>query len=1325
MKKIFAKVISFLIIFSLVCLELHPQLNGEGELEITSETVTAKAEGSFKLAYGGREDYEANSEILYKVNAVGAASLIQVVGLEAGKNYRVEWTSTDPSVASIVPQVNTLFCGLKVNSPGYTGLSAVVYEDVTNIYQGTINVSLHVPLEFEDIPTTFTKYGLISMVQGGGAEYTLQLFTEDSVECETHPEYSHFFRKLKNVDYTTSGAAILTASDYAVSPDDIVISNYAKDSLTFSSSNPSVAEVTDTGCVKAVGAGFARITVATKSKSTSGVSDSITYNVVVAPEVKEINSVVPNKGSVFSAEMQSSQIVLQTNAVHADNLEWAVFKPKSSGTGYGTDISKDKNVVWDISSVNSRLVLTGLQAGVYTLVGIPKKDGASGYTYDTPNQYGFDNGKIKKIELTLTVPLGYPDSPVVMNVYGDDLYDTFDIYDNSNLPRGCFTFVSSDPFVASVGPSDGVISAISEGETTIRISPNPSKIAEYFGTSGAAISAREITVRVINGCSLNTASETLYIASTYQLMLVSPQNYNGEITWVSSNEKVVTVDESGLVSAVGAGSATVTAKIKIGGVVKKARCKFKVIDSITNITLSAKRNQVVVGDSITVSAKIEPSTVVTELYWRSSDETIAKITDTTNLSATVEGVKYGTVVISAVNKNNVVVGTFILNVAEDPTGLTLSDTEVTVPITHGFYQLYATVTPVLPTGDSLIWTSSNPKIATVSPEGRVTLVKPGTVVITVNTKNGLLATCTFTITQAVTSIKLDTTSKTMYVGETFRITYSVKPINASNTELNWSSSDTSVATVDSEGLVTAKGTGKAIITAMTTDGSAIIANCSVTVKRTAKSLSADVKSLVLGVNDPYLLEVTLNPADSSDIISFESNNTKVATVSKKGKVVGKGVGSCIIMITTDTGLTSFVAVTVTQSVTGISVAPKKAAIGIGERIELTATITPKTASDQNVTWTSEDASIATVNARGEVTGVGGGTVVISCTSDESGHTDYAVITVEEPVTKITLNETSYKLGIGKSFALEATVEGNRATNKQLKWKTSKKSVCTVSSKGKITGVKEGYATITCYAADGSGAEATCEVHVITQMQELEVEPTFITLVQGESSTVNAKVSPSNTTYKPLWSSSDTSVAVVNSKGVVTGIKPGTAVITAKANDNSDLSESCYVNVIAPVYVTSVTFSQSEVIMIPGETASVPFSIVPSNTTESYTWSSDNPAVVTVNAKTGLISARSIGSATITIITTSGKKGSISVYVVGLSRTSLELAQYESNLINLEVDGRGASNLKIRWDTDNQNVAQVSNGKVTGKALGSTTIYAVVNGRYLACKVTVIKNTQKR
>ena len=113
-------------------------------------------------------------------------------------------------------------------------------------------------------------------------------------------------------------------------------------------------------------------------------------------------------------------------------------------------------------------------------------------------------------------------------------------------------------------------------------------------------------------------------------------------------------------------------------------------------------------------------------------------------------------------------------------------------------------------------------------------------------------------------------------------------------------------------------------------------------------------------------------------------------------------------------------------------------------------------------------------------------------------------------------------------------------------------------------------------------------------------------------------------------------------------------------------------------------------------------------------------MASVDEKTGLITANALGTANITIFADSGKSASIKIYVVGLSKTSLVLEQYSSTLISLEVYGAAQSDLDVRWISDNERIAEVSGGRITGRAVGTTTVYAVVNGRRLGCRVTVQK-----
>ena len=250
----------------------------------------------------------------------------------------------------------------------------------------------------------------------------------------------------------------------------------------------------------------------------------------------------------------------------------------------------------------------------------------------------------------------------------------------------------------------------------------------------------------------------------------------------------------------------------------------------------------------------------------------------------------------------------------------------------------------------------------------------------------------------VTKVELDKTSLTLDVNESETLTATITPSNATDKSLTWESSDTNIATVDTNGVVTAVAQGSTTITATAADGSGEKATCSVTVKEAA---NVPVTSVSL---DKTSLELTEG-----------------------------GTGTLI------------------------------------------ATVEPNNATNKNVTWSTSNASIATVN-NGEVTAVSAGTATITATADGKSATCTVTVTAATvPVTGVTLNKTSTSLYVGGSETLTATVEPSDATNKTVTWTSSNPSVATVEN-GVVTAVGAGTATITVTTVDGTKT-ATCTVTV--------------------------------------------------------------------------------------------------------------------------------------------------------------------------------------------------------------------------------------------------------
>jgi len=231
---------------------------------------------------------------------------------------------------------------------------------------------------------------------------------------------------------------------------------------------------------------------------------------------------------------------------------------------------------------------------------------------------------------------------------------------------------------------------------------------------------------------------------------------------------------------------------------------------------------------------------------------------------------------------------------------------------------------------TLSWSSNNKSVATVDNNGTVTAVGPGNAVVTVATTDGsnLSATCTITVKQLVNSIALNKESLSLIVGNTETLIATILPTNATDKSLTWNSSNASSATVDSQGKVTAKKAGTAIITASTTDGSNLSATCEVTVIQPVTGISLNKNSLELIVGTSEKLLATIYPNDASNKkVIWSSSNNNIASVDSNGSVTAKSNGKVIITATSEDG--SFYdtcEVTVKTLVSNISISSRELTI---------------------------------------------------------------------------------------------------------------------------------------------------------------------------------------------------------------------------------------------------------------------------------------------------------------------------------------------------------------------------------------------------------------
>ena len=166
-------------------------------------------------------------------------------------------------------------------------------------------------------------------------------------------------------------------------------------------------------------------------------------------------------------------------------------------------------------------------------------------------------------------------------------------------------------------------------------------------------------------------------------------------------------------------------------------------------------------------------------------------------------------------------------------------------------------------------------------------------------------------------------------------------------------------------------------------------------------------------------------------------------------------------------------------VTGVSLSPVTDSLGIASTLQLNTIIEPQGASNQNLSWSSSDTSIAKVSSTGLVTGVAEGTATITVTTEDGGFKAQSTVTVVYvTVTGVTVNPSSASVVVGDTTRLTAEVQPFNAGNKTVNWSSSDSSIATVSSLGLVTGVREGTAVITATTQDGDYM-ATANISVNT------------------------------------------------------------------------------------------------------------------------------------------------------------------------------------------------------------------------------------------------------
>ena len=564
-------------------------------------------------------------------------------------------------------------------------------------------------------------------------------------------------------------------------------------------------------------------------------------------------------------------------------------------------------------------------------------------------------------------------------------------------------------------------------------------------------------------------------------------NTQREISWTSSDEKIATVSDNGLVKGIAVGTVTITAKTEND---KSDTCTITVVEpdiEVTKVTLNESILELTQEETYNLIAVISPDNATDKtVTWETSDSNVATVSDIGLVTAVAPGTATITVVTTNNKKATCTVKVKEIEVSE------INLNKTSMEITQGETEtLIATILPDNAANKTVTWTSSSEDIATVSSNGSVTAILPGETIITASSNNGKTATCTVIVNPIeVESVTLNKSELKLKVGKYETLSATVLPSNATYKTVTWTSSDETVATVNSNGLVNAIKEGNTIITAKCSNGK--LATCTVTVSAIEVEsviLNKSILTLVEGNSDN--LTAAILPVNATNkIVAWSTSDESVAQVTTVGQVTAIAPGTAVITATSNNGKTATCKVTVSAAVVAVEsifLSETSGEIIKGSNVSLTATILPYNATNKTVTWKTNNTSVATVDSSGKVLGVDCGTATITASTNNGKTATYTVTVIPDPTKPTSINTDVENVEIieGLKMQLTATVEPSTASQEVI-WSSSNNAVATVSNTGLVQGITVGNAVITVKSTIDETILKTINV-VINKKQIVKVE----------------------------------------------------------------------------------------------------------------------------------------------------------------------------------------------------------------------------------------------
>lgn len=630
-----------------------------------------------------------------------------------------------------------------------------------------------------------------------------------------------------------------------------------------------------------------------------------------------------------------------------------------------------------------------------------------------------------------------------------------------------------------------------------------------------------------------------------------------------------------------------------------------------------------------------------------------------------------------------------------PTGVTLSPkTELSLSI-GDTKQFTANVRPSTATDKTVSWDSSDTSVGTVDEDGLFTAVGEGTTYLTVYTNAGSASDeVEINVNPALTDLQVTPTSISIGVNETKQIQAAKIPSTVT-TPVAYESDNIDIASVSSSGLVTGNDVGATHITVSCGSFSKTIP---VTVNAKATDIILDTTSIRLAVGQQQRVNAVKVPSNAIDAILFTANNSSIS-VDSDGTIHALQPGNSTVTVTCG-DVTKNVQVTVVPELIDLTVPEGTVNVSMNSTATINVERVPSTGGAGDITYSSGNSSIVTVDSNGIVTPVGVGSTTIIVTCDDV--TKEIPVTVAPELGDITLSETDINLIKGFTHQLQVTKDPADALG-EITYESFDTSVATVDAAGLITAVGKGNTTITIKC--GSVTKTVSVQVKASETTGITVPDVPITITKGETSQIPVERVPADSEDEIIYETSDSGIATVSPSGEVTAVGVGTATVTVKCGS---ITKTVTINV-AGKPVTSLTVDVSDLSLTKDDSQKLNVTKVPADADSEVSYFTGDPSVATVDSD-GNVTAVGKGSTTITIkcgaitkeipVVVSAKVDVTDITVMD----SISVNEGESVTIGALAVPSDADDASLTYEVADKSIAVVNkDGKLTGINAGRTSI----------------------